>query len=149
MAAFWLIVGEDLGEILPEWLVFRPEAGASHLHDHQKSGDEIVGVDEEQAEAEMFARLLAQPANDLHPAIGTVDRHKLVPPEVVIEMDFVPGLFEPGKAVGDVFHPDRMRVLGQKDLGTARVIIEKQQAALFRLGFSRRSSVRPGAQTSR
>ena len=73
----------------------------------------------------MVARLLAHPSNDLHPAIDTVDGHQLTPAQIVIEMDLVPGCFELGKAVGDGFHPDGVRVLGQKGLGPARVIVAR------------------------
>ena len=66
---------------------------AAHLHDHQEPGDQVVGVNEEERRSEMIAGLLAQPANDLHPAINVVDVHELIPPEVVIQMDLVPALF--------------------------------------------------------
>ena len=65
-------------------------------------------------------------------------RHQLIPAEVVIEMDLVPGFFELGEAVGDVLDPDGLWVLGQEDLGAARVVVEKQQrGALAAWPFSR------------
>ena len=87
----------------------------------------------------MLARLLAHPANDLHPAIDSRRRHQLLPTQVVIEMDFVPAFFELVNAVDDGFHPDRLRVLGQKDLGAARVVVQKQQPRRRRLGLARRA----------
>ncbi len=62
---------------------------------------------------QVWARLLAKPADDRHPAVRTlvIDQH--FPAQVVIEMDLVPRLFQQVKTLPDGLHTHCTGVPGQ------------------------------------
>jgi len=72
------------------------------------------------------ARLLAEPADDRHPAVSplVIDQH--FPTQVMIEMDLVPRLLQQAEALLDGLHPHRTRVHGHKSRGAIAGIIQKQ-----------------------
>jgi hypothetical protein len=86
----------------------------------------IVGVDDEACGQEVLAGLVAEPADHGHPAIfplvGDVD----LATEVVVEVDFVPGLRQAGQAFLGRPDPGGPRVLGQEGRGTGGVVVQEQ-----------------------
>ena len=77
--------------------------------------------------AQMVARLLAEPANDLHAAVTLVDVDKRLAAQVVIEVNLVPALGETVETLRDGLDPDGLRVFSQERLGSHRVVVEKQK----------------------
>src|ERR1017187_6987212 len=77
----------------------------------------------------MIARLLAHPADDLHPTIDFIRADEMLPPQVVIQMDLIPTLLQARNTFDDGLNPDSLRVFRQEDLGAPWVVIEKQQSA--------------------
>jgi hypothetical protein len=125
---FRLVVRQDPGKILPERPKLGLEPAGAHLQNHQQAGDQIVAMDEELGSTQVIARFLAQPSNDFHSAINVINAHILLATQVVIQMDFIPGLSQALDALDDGFNPDRLRVFRQEGLGAARIVIEEQQA---------------------
>ena len=72
------------------------------------------------------ARLLAKPADDRHPAVGTlvIDQH--FPAQVMIEMDLVPRLLQQLNALLDGLHPHRTRMRGEERRRAIGGVIQEQ-----------------------
>ena len=149
MAILGLIVGEYLGEILPKRPKFSLEAGALHLHDHQETGHKIMGVHEEQGRAEMVARLLAQPANDLHSAFDTVERPPVDSRRGRDRDGLRPRLLELGQSSRRRFPPRPPR--GARPERSRHGAGRHRETAgdAWAARACRRRSTRPSAQTSR
>jgi hypothetical protein len=62
----------------------------------------------------MGAWLPAEPADDLHAAVGVDAIHEHLAAEVMVEVDLIPALGEAGQASRDVRYPDRPWMLLQE-----------------------------------
>jgi len=78
------------------------------------------------------ARLLAEPADDRHPAVGTLVINQHFPAQVMIEMDLVPRLLQQLEALLDSLHPQRTRVRGQERQSSIRRVIQKEDPGHIR-----------------
>ena len=81
-----------------------------------------------------WTRLLAQPADHLHPAVDLVDIHEVLPAQVVVQMDLVPGLQPAFEAFRDRRTQTASGFAVQERLGSLRVVVEEQDSS--RLGGS-------------
>ena len=86
----------------------------------------VVAVDHEPRAQEMFARLLAEPANNRHPAIVPRMIHERLATKVVVKVDLVPGLAQQPEAFLGRLDPDCQRATGGKGRGAGRVVIEEK-----------------------
>jgi hypothetical protein len=73
--------------------------------------------------------LQAEPADDRHAAIFTADVDEGLAAEVMVEVDFVPGLTQLGDTVFDRLDPDGSGALLEEGSGTVRIVVEKKNAA--------------------
>ena len=73
-----------------------------------------MGMNDKTGLPQVRARFLAEPADDRHPAVGTlvIDQH--FPAQVMIEMNLVPRLLQQVEALLDGLHPHRTRMRGQE-----------------------------------
>ena len=83
-------------------------------------------VDDEPRGPQMRARRLAEPAHDRHPAVVAVHVHERLAAQVVIEMDLVPGLPEPGQAIRRRPDPDGVGMGGQERGRSPVVVVEEE-----------------------
>ena len=71
-------------------------------------------MDEEPGFRQVGPRLGTEPAHDGHPAIVSLEIDKDVSPQVMVEVDLIPGLSEVGDAILRRSHPDGVGILGQE-----------------------------------
>ncbi len=83
-------------------------------------------MNDETGVPQVRARLIAKPADDCHPAVGTLVINQHFPAQVMIEMDLVPRLLQPFEALLDSLHPQRTWVRGQEGQSSIRRVIQKQ-----------------------
>jgi hypothetical protein len=76
----------------------------------------------------MFAWLGTQPADDFHSAIFLRAINKRLPPQIVIEVHFVPTLSEPAHAGLDGLNPHGLGIFAQEGIGAVWIIVEKEDA---------------------
>ncbi len=88
-----------------------------------------MGMDEEPGILQVGSRLLAEPPDHFHPAILILAIDERLSTQVVVQMDLVPGLIEPGEAFGNGRHPGGLGILLEEDLRAPGVVIEEQEAA--------------------
>jgi hypothetical protein len=96
------------------------------LQDHQAGSIEVMGVDEEPCGLQVESRLGAKPADNGHPAIVPLVIDKHLSPEVVVEVDLIPGFGEAGEAFFRRPRPDGVGILGQEDFAADGVIVQEQ-----------------------
>ncbi len=103
-----------------------PETHHLQVQDHHTGGIRVVGMNDKTRAPQVRARLLAKPADDRHPAVGTlvIDQH--FPAQVVIEMDLVPRLLQQVNALLDGLHPHRTRMRGQEGRGAIGSVVQEQ-----------------------
>jgi hypothetical protein len=94
---------------------------------HHERGWDIVTMNEKTSISKLIARFGAEPANDFHATIAAAAVHVLLATKVMIQMNLVPGLGETGDAFLRGPDPNRLGMLGQKNLGPVRVIIQEQE----------------------
>ena len=89
-------------------------------------GVRVVGMNDELGDLQVWAGFLAVPADDRHPAVGTlvIDQH--FPAQVVIEVDLVPRLLQQADALLDGLHPNRIRMRGQERRRAIVGVIQEQ-----------------------
>jgi hypothetical protein len=70
-----------------------------------------MGVNIESCAFKMGTRLPAEPADDGHAGIVTIEVDPPLTPQIVVEMDFIPAFDEMLQALSGRHHPDRVRML--------------------------------------
>jgi len=103
----------------------RPE-----LEGHRNGRARVVRVDHEDGRPEVGARLLAEPADDGHAAVITLVVDELFAPQVVVEVDLVPGLAECADAVGHGLDADRLGIVALEPESPSRVVVQEEDAAM-------------------
>ncbi len=106
----------------------RGQAHPLELEHHHVGGHAVVAVDDEPRPPQVRARLEGEPADDRHAAVVAGDVDVLLAAEVVVEVDLVPGLGEPGDALGGGRDPDGVGVDGEELLGPGRVVVQEEPA---------------------
>src|SRR5208337_1635832 len=84
------------------------------VQNHHTGRVRVVGMNDETRVPQVRARLLAEPADDRHPAVGPFVIDQYFPAQVVIEMNLVPRLLQQLEALLDGLHPHRTRMRGQE-----------------------------------
>jgi hypothetical protein len=87
-------------------------------------------VHEEERIPQVGARLLAEPADHLHPAIRVLAVNEQLAAQVVIQVHLVPWLGQAGQALRDGGHPDGVGMVIEEELGSEGVVVEEQEALL-------------------
>jgi hypothetical protein len=122
--------GEQRRRIRPKGPKLRREVPSAHLQDHQEPGERIVSVNDEARLAQVFAGGAAEPADHFHPAVIFIAIDVCLTPQVVIEMNLIPGLGQPRQAVFDGLDPDGRGIFAQEGLGACWVVVKKQEPTL-------------------
>jgi hypothetical protein len=122
-------MGQKEGRVEPKRAELGAVAAGAHLQNHHQARDRVMRVNIKTHLTQMIVRFPAKPADHLHPTIFLAHIDKSFAAQIVIEMDLVPGLTEPGEALRHCSDPDCLRMLAQEVLGSGGVIIEKKQAA--------------------
>ena len=74
----------------------------------------VVGVDYETRRLQVGPGLLAEPANDGHTRVFPVVVDEVLPSQIMVEVNLIPGFAESDDAVSSRFDPDGVGVLGQE-----------------------------------
>ena len=92
---------------------------------HQRRGGEVAAVNEETRITMLNPRRLAQPSHHGHAAILAIRIDVVFAAEVVIEVDFVPAVRQPGDAGLGRPDPDRLRASIEEDLHSSCVVVHE------------------------
>jgi hypothetical protein len=86
-------------------------------------------VDDEPGGPEVVAGLVAEPADDRHPAVLALVLDEYLAAKVVVEMDLVPRSGQVRQALLGRLDPGRIREGAKEGLGAAGVVVEEQDSA--------------------
>ena len=89
----------------------------------------------------LYPRLSTEPAHDGHPAIVSLEIDKDVSPQVMVEMDLIPGLGEVGDAILRRLHPDGVGILSQEACAAGGIVVHEQDLRPSLRGLVHRSTL--------
>jgi hypothetical protein len=120
-------IAQKVGQIESEWAKLGLESSLSQREHHHQGCARVVRMNNEAGRLQVRTWFPAKPAYHLHPTIAPVHVHESLAPEVVVEVDFDPGLHEPADAILSRLHPDRMGTGLQESLGSPGIVVEKEE----------------------